>query len=104
MTYAHVIDPARNMANQDQIENLVEADGAQNDLIGIPGVVQEEPEQENEATNESLNGGNRDEPDADRQGDQVGSSARVGLRTGNNNQSTSLNRDSHIGRTIDVSQ
>jgi len=42
MNYAHVIDSARNMANQDQIEN---AEQDLNDAIGVGAhLVNEEPE------------------------------------------------------------
>ena len=74
MNYAHVIDSARNMQNQDQIE-IVEQDGAdlnnQDQGAGASGIqaVMEEAEAENDQTYDSLNGaggGPREEPDPER--------------------------------------
>jgi len=97
-----VIDSARNMQNADQIENVERANNEIHELALQP--IFEEAEGENDASYDSLNGGLRDEPDPERQGEQTGSQARSGAaRTLAARHATSLNRDSHLGRLIDES-
>ena len=92
MDYAHVIDSARNMQNADQIENAEREQNEADDPAAI-NPISEEVEGENENSNDSLMRGlHADEPDPERASD-----ARARRLPGN--PTTSLNRDSHVGRS-----